>query len=99
MHEVAEVTMALYSGLYLREEVKLKTIEADVINLMLEHGDSRRPFWVSRANTEGRFLQLQVKGAQNPETLLELPEEELENLSGTDLLLRLRKNMAKSEKN
>lgn len=85
MSKEAEVSMMLYKGLHPQEENKLKRIENDVINLMLDKGDKRRPMWTSRSITDGRFLQLVVL-----EVLFELPEDQLANLSESDIVSQIK---------
>ena len=82
--------MMLYKGLHPQEENKLKRIENDVINLMLDKGDKRRPTWTSRSITDGRFLQLVVLETSQPKVLFELPEDQLANLSESDIVSQIK---------
>ncbi|MBC7086842.1 MAG: hypothetical protein H5T43_10910 [Methanomethylovorans sp.] len=86
MSKEAEISMMLYKGLQPQEENKLKRIENHVIKLMLENWDNRRPMWTSTSITNSRFLQLVVMGTSQPEVLFELTEEQLANLSESDIV-------------
>ncbi len=88
MSKEAEVSMMLYKGLHPQEENKLKRIENDVINLMLDKGDKRRPMW--RSITDSRFLQLVVLEISQPKVLFELPEDQLANLSESAIVLQIK---------
>ena len=90
MSKEAEVSMMLYKELHPQEENKLKRIENDVINLMLDKGDRRRPMWTSRSITDGRFLQLVVLETSQPKVLFELPEDQLANLSESDIVSQIK---------
>ena len=90
MFKEAEVSMMLYKGLQPQEENKLKRIENDIVKLMLEKGDNRRPMWMSRSITNSRFLQLVVLETSQTEVLFELPEEQLANLSESDIMSQIK---------
>lgn len=90
MSKEAEVSMMLYKGLQPQEENKLKKIENDVIKLMLEKEDNRRPMWTRRSITNSRFLQLVVLETSQPEVLFELPEDQLANLSESDIVSQIK---------
>ena len=90
MSKEAEVSMMLYKGLQPQEENKLKRIENDVIKLMLEKGDNRRPMWTSKSITNSRFLQLVLLETSQPEVLFELPEDQLANLSESDVVSQIK---------
>lgn len=93
MSKEAEVSMMLYKGLQPQEENKLKRIENDVVKLLLEKGDNRRPMWTSTSITNNRFLQLVVQETSQPEVLFELPEEQLANLSESDIVSQIKNGM------
>ena len=93
MSKEAEVNMMLYKGLQPQEENKLKRIENDVVKLVLEKGDNRRPMWTSTSITNNRFLQLVVQETSQPEVLFELSEEQLANLSESDIVSQIKNGM------
>jgi len=90
MSKEAEVSMILYKGLQPQEENKLKRIENDIIKLMLEKGDNRRPMWTRGSITNSPFLQLVVLETSQPEVLFELPEDQLANLSESDIVSQIK---------
>ena len=89
----AEVNMALYMDLRPQEERTLKGIEDDVIRLMDDNGITVRPFWTSRTDADGRFVQLCVVGSPQPKVLFELAEGEFVSLSRGELVSRLQQSM------
>ncbi|MBO8131922.1 MAG: hypothetical protein H0Z29_10505 [Candidatus Marinimicrobia bacterium] len=93
MSKEAEISMMLYTGLHKHEENKLKKIETNVVKIMLEKGDNRRPIWTNTYIMNSCLLQLVIPGTSQPKTLFELPEEQFTNLFESDIVLQIKNKM------
>ena len=93
MTEEAEVSILLYSELRPWEENKLKSIENDVFQALLNSGIKKRSIWKSNSNKGYRFVQLIYTEENNTSILCELSEDELNNFSSSDIINRLKDSL------
>lgn len=94
MSDEAEVTMLMYAGLKSDEARKLKSVDGDVAKTLIDSGINKRAVWDSLSDTEcGRSILLCVSGESEPQTLLELSEDEVSNLTATEIVSRVRDSL------
>lgn len=94
MTNEAEALILLYEGLNPKEASKLKSIDGEVWKVLLNKGITKRAVWRYQPGTSERSIQLCLFEDSQLQTLFELHDEEVASLSGSDIVGRLRKELA-----
>lgn len=90
MSSNAESNMLMYLELKPEEETKLKSVDGDVWSVLLDKGIDSRALWTSQSGSRGRIIQLCITD-NGPKVLFELSESELDNIEGSEIVARLKK--------
>lgn len=78
------VSMALYSGLPEKAEIKLREIEPQVIKVLQANCNNSRPIWTLDSQSQPNAICLVLWGETKP--IFEVPFDRFDSLSGVEVL-------------